>query len=371
MVAPRILWRYILRDVLIYTCLGLLVFSMLLVVQNTLRFIEELLSAGVGLGGLMKLVGVILPSYLCYAIPTSLLMGVLLAFGRMSADGEIIAMRTSGISVPRLLPPVFALSTLAALLTGYLLFELEPRSHQRMKMLVREMASSSQVASLGDFREFGDRTVYVDAAGDETCPLKGVLIGDFSDPRRTFYIAARCGSIGEGTETTSLALDLVDGSIHFSESASDRYRKIHFVKMHTEIDLADYLDKGLRARDLTFRQLLRYDAEFRRGETPVLRDAGGHRSVKVQIHRRVAFPFAAVLLTFLSVPLGIRPVRAGRSAGALTAIVLMALYWLVFTAGELMGERGWVPPWLGVWTANLLALGVALFLMRLALRGDS
>ena len=54
----------------------LLVFSLLLVVQNTLRFIDELLSAGVGLGELMKLVGVILPSYLCYAIPTSLRLSV-------------------------------------------------------------------------------------------------------------------------------------------------------------------------------------------------------------------------------------------------------------------------------------------------------
>ena len=91
----------------------------------------------------------------------------------------------------------------------------------------------------------------------------------------------------------------------------------------------------------------------------------------MQIHRRLAFPFASILLTFLSVPLGIQPLRSGRSAGALTAIILGALYWLMFTAGEIAGESGWLPAWLGMWTANLLVLGTALYLMRRAIRGDS
>ena len=276
MVAPRILWRYILRDVLLYTALGLSVFTLLLVVQNTLRFLEELLAAGVGLGGLIRLVGVILPSYLAYAIPTSLLMGVLLAFGRMSADGEIIAMRASGISVRRLLPPVFLLGTVAALATAALLFELEPRSHLRMKTLVRELASSVKLLEPGQFQRLGDRTVYVHDIVDETCPLKGVLIGDFSDPHRTFYIAARCGSISESDDVASLHLELLEGSIHLSEGSSDHYRRIRFQTMHTEVDLANYLDRGQRARDLTFNELLDFDARFRRGENPKLRDRAGH-----------------------------------------------------------------------------------------------
>lgn len=367
MVAPWILWRYILRDVLLYTSLGLTVFSLLLVVQNTLRFLEELLGAGVGLRGFVQLMGLILPSYLAYVLPTSLLMGVLLSFGRMSADGEIIAMRAAGVSVKRLLPPIFALSAVAALLTGYLLFELEPRSHQQMRRLVREMARAVQVAEPGKFRKLGQRTLYVHQLGDETCTLAGVLIADFSDPRRSLYIAARCGLLQDGSTKSSLALRLLDGSIHFSETTSDRYRRISFVEMETEIDVAR--NKQPKARDLTFRELLDYNERFERGEQPPIRS--GQRAVQTQIHRRLAFPFASVLLAFLSVPLGIRPLRAGRSAGALTAVALMFLYWVVFTAGEVAGERGYVPLWLGVWSANILVLGLALFLMRRSSRGDS
>ncbi|MFQ5514519.1 MAG: LptF/LptG family permease [Myxococcota bacterium] len=371
MVAPRILWRYILRDVLLYTLLGLFVFTLLLVVQNTLRFLEDLLAAGVGLSGLMELMGVILPTYLSYAIPTSLLLGVLLAFGRMSADGEIIAMRASGISVPRLLPPVLALGAIAATLTAYLLFELEPRSYERMKHLVREMASSVKLAEPGRFRSLGKRTLYVHDLGDETCPLSGVLIGDFSDPRRTLYIAARCGIISDGPTAESVGVKLIDGSVHFSESGSERYRRIRFVEMRTSIDLSGYIDRGTRARELTMPALLDLRRRARQGEPIRLRDREGRTAIELQIHRRVAFPFACVLLTLLSVPLGIRPLRSGRSAGALTAVGLMGLYWLLFTAGELAGERHWLPTWLGMWAANALVLVLALVLMRRSIRGDS
>ena len=237
-----------------------------------------------------------------------------------------------------------------------------------MRRLVREMARTVQLAEPGKFRRLGDqRTFYVHQLGDETCALEGVLIADFSDPRRTLYIAARCASVEDGSTSSSLALQLLDGSIHFSETRSDRYRKIHFVEMETEIDFVS--DKAPRARDLTFGELLDYNARFERGETILLRSTQ-HR-VQVQIQRRLAFPFASVLLAFLSVPLGIRPLRAGRSAGALTAVALMTLYWVVFTAGEVAAERGHLPIWLGVWSANVGVLGLALFLMRRAIRGDS
>ena len=132
MVAPRILWRYILRDTLTHSLLGLTAFTLLLVVMNTLRFMEELLASGVGPSGLLALAGIVLPSYLPYAIPTSLLFGVMLSFGRMSADGEIVAMRASGVSVPGLLPPILLLGAAAAGITAWLQFEVAPHANHRM-----------------------------------------------------------------------------------------------------------------------------------------------------------------------------------------------------------------------------------------------
>jgi hypothetical protein len=126
-----------------------------------------------------------------------------------------------------------------------------------------------------------------------------------------------------------------------------------------------------KQRDFTFTELLELKGRFARGEQPEIRRGNGERTVDVQIQRRIAFSMASLLLGMLAVPLGIRPLRSGRSAGALTAVAVMAVYWLVFSAGEVMAEDGNLPTWLGVWLANGVVVLLTVYLLRRTVRGDS
>jgi lipopolysaccharide export system permease protein len=372
MVAPRILWRYILREALLHSLLGLTVFTLVILMQNVLRFLGELLAAGIQLEGVVRLVGIILPSYLPYAIPTSLLFGIMLTFGRMSADGEIIAIRSSGVSVLHLLPPILAIGTVATLVTGYLSFEIAPQSHHQMKTLMRDMARSVKVIRSGGFRSIGThRIVYVESEGDADCALQGMLIGDFSDAERPLYIFARCGSVAENRSDAGLALELREGAVHFEDDRTERYRRVRFERMTMELDIRSWLESARRTQDHTTAELFELDRRFAAGETPELRGRAGRNAVQVQLHRRFAFSLASVLLGVLAVPLGIRPVRTGRSAGALTAIALMGLYWLLLSSGETLAMNHLLPPWLALWTPNVLLVGIGLFLLRRTTQGES
>jgi lipopolysaccharide export system permease protein len=362
MAAPRILWRYIGVDVARHALLGLCVATLVLVVQNVLRLLDRLFDAGVGLGELLELCSIVLPSYLPFAIPTALLFGVLVSFGRMAADGEVVAMRASGISVWRMLPPVLALATLCAALSAYLVFEVEPRGRHRLTRFAHHISQGAVLSRPGQFRELGDQTLWVRALGPESCPLQGVLIGDFSDEHRTRYVSARCGAVRESAGAT-LVLELSDGSIHFDDTGSDRYRLIRFVSASTAVSLARYLDPERRAREHTFRELLELDRRFRAGERFELRGEG-HLEVRLQIQRALAFPLASLALALLAVPLGIRPVRAGRSWGAITAIAAMALYWGLSRLTELAAEAQWLAPEIALWLPNLAVAGGALYLLR-------
>jgi lipopolysaccharide export system permease protein len=370
MVAPRLLWRYILRDVFLHTLIGLFAITLLLVVQNVLRFMEDLIAAGVGLAEIGQLVSLVLPTYASYAIPTSLLFGILISFGRMSGDGEIVAMRACGVSVPKLLPPALALGALAALVTGHMLFEVQPRARYAMRTFLRQLAGSLAVVEPGRFTELGDRLIYVHAHGKDDCPLEGILIGDASDDERS-YAAARCGRIEGDASGREVAFVLQNGSIHFSDPDPGRYRRISFDTMRTSIDISAWVDPPVFARDLRFTELLA--ARKLPADDPKRKRLAGKRgtSLDVQIHRRLAFPLASVLLAVVAVPLGIRPVRSGRSTGALTAIAVMALYWLLFTLGEMAAERGVGPAWLGIWAPNAITLALGVWLVRRIARSDS
>jgi len=370
MVAPRLLWRYMFRDILLHALLGLFAITLLLVITNLLRFMEELAASGVGLSAVGQLILAILPAYASYALPTALLFGVLLSFGRMSADGEIVAMRASGISAARLLPPALALGVIAALAAGYLLFEVQPKAATRIRTLMRELAGSLQVIEPGRFLEFGDRILYVHSFGGPNCPLEGVLIGSALEGQRSYYAAARCGTLDNDADAHTLSFVLHDGSIHFRDPDPGRYRRILFGTMKTAIDISEVTDPRPRLSQLTFSELLAVsrlppqDPEHRR-----LNGQFG-TGLSVQIQRRLAFPFASILLAIVAVPLGIRPMRSGRSAGALTAIAVMALYWLAFSLGDMAAMRGVVPAWLGFWLPNALALAIGIALMRRLARSD-
>jgi lipopolysaccharide export system permease protein len=371
MPAPRTLWQLVFRDVLLHTLLGLSVALLLLVVQNVLRFLEVLLAAGASGSAVLELAQIILPTYLAYAIPTALLFGVLLSFGRMSADGEIIAVRASGVSLGRLLPPILLLGAVFAVVTAYVSFEVEPRSYLQMKQLVKKLGRSVSLIEPGRFRTLGDRLVYVHDLGDDDCPLEGVMVADFSVEERTFYVAAQCGRIDGEEDDDSLRLGLTNGSIHFEEPDGDRYRLIRFNEMTTELDISRYLGRGVRARNLTFRELIQARDGFARGQGPELSDGEGALHVDMQIHRRLAFSLASVTLAMLAMPLAIRPRRAGRSWGALTAVAVMGLYWCLFAVGELVAEGGWAPAGVAFWAPNVIVLALAIALLRRASKIDA
>ncbi len=373
MVAPRIIWRYILRETVVHTAIGLAAIALLLVVGNVLRFLEDMVGTGVGLGAVAQLMRIILPSYFSYAIPTALVFGILLTFGRMSLDGEIIALRASGISVRRLLPPVLALGLGAALLSGWILAEAEPRSRASLKQLVRELGKSVRLLEEGRFRRFNDEVVaYVHARGDESCPLRGVLLGEFSDRDRPLYIQARCGEVSDDTtDPGTLGIELREGTIHTSEAQGERYRRVAFESMHLAIDISAQITRRSRAKDYTTLELLALEPRAAAGEAVAISGAEPLREIWIQLHRRVAFPLASVVLAIVAVPLGIRPLRSGRSAGALTAVGVVSAYWLLTSFGERAAEDGLLPPSIGAWLPSVIVLLIGLTLVRRSMRIDA
>src|SRR5215510_5439481 len=95
----RTLTRYVAREVVAYTLLGLTLIGAILLLRNLGRALDELLGAGFAASDVWAVLRVIGTMLLLYALPVSFLFGVLLAVARMAADVEIVAMRACGIGV--------------------------------------------------------------------------------------------------------------------------------------------------------------------------------------------------------------------------------------------------------------------------------
>jgi hypothetical protein len=107
---PTILDRYVVREVLPPTGLGLLLFTFILLLDQITNLMKVLVSRGADLATVARAFAYLLPSIFSVTIPMAFLLGVLLAFGRLASDSEIVALRASGVSPARLLRPVLGLS---------------------------------------------------------------------------------------------------------------------------------------------------------------------------------------------------------------------------------------------------------------------
>src|SRR5262245_5051291 len=346
MARPWIIWRYVLRDVGIHALLGLSAITLLIAVGNVLRFLEDVAGTGVALSALGQLLLAILPTFLCYSIPTALVFGVLITFGRMASDGELVALGSSGLSVAQMLPPILALGALAGGVTAWMMAEVSPRSYVRMQRLARDLGENMLLFDPGKFREVGGRVFYFRSRGGETCPMRGVVIADFSGQDQDFFVTGECGDLSNGEREDQLAFRLGSGAIQLVERRDERFRMLRFASLEMPIDLSGRLAGRRWPREFTTPELIALEPGASGNEE-------WSRLLWIQVHRRVAFPLASLVLGIVALPLGIRPVRAGRSAGALVALVVVGGYWVLASTGENLAEAAVLSPEVGIWFADL------------------
>ena len=180
---PRTLSGQLVREVTLYSILGLAAIMVVLVSRNALRYVDDLIASGATGPEIATIAGCLVATLSTYAIPVAFLFGVLLATSRMAADAEITAMRACGIGMRMLLVPVLALSAAIGAATAILLVEVEPSARRELRIVLRSMAARGSMIEPGRFRRFGER-VFFAKRRDAERGFAGVFVSDRSDPER-------------------------------------------------------------------------------------------------------------------------------------------------------------------------------------------
>jgi LPS export ABC transporter permease LptF/LPS export ABC transporter permease LptG len=363
----RILDRYIVREVFRHAFLGLVVFTFVLFVPQLVR-VMELFVRHTGSGSqIVQLFLCLLPGVFVFAIPMSILIGVLLGLGRMSADSEIIALTALGIGRRRILLPVGVLAATGAALTFVTTLWLGPVSLRTFRTLEADLVSS-QINFQVQPRVFDERfpklVLYVNDVSASGTQWHGVFLADAGGENGSRVTLAERAIVIAEPKQGKLELHLQGGSVHeFNRAEPDRYSVEAFGQSDWPIEINGLVP----AQPRQFR-----NAERSLGE--LLHDNGpGWREARVELHRRLAFPVACFAFALIAVPIGAQPRRGGRAAGSLIAVLLIAAYYLLFIVGTGMAREGTVPPALGLWMADaLLALaGLALLPRMEQFRGET
>jgi len=357
LLSMRIIDRYICRQVFSHALLGLAIFSFVFFVPQLVRLMDLVVRRSASWETLGILFLCTLPGILSFTLPMGVLVGVLIALGRMSADSELIAMSALGFGRRRLLVPIGMLAVGATLITFCMTLWLGPlsvRTFHALEDRLRTGQASFQVAPRVFDERFPRLVLYVNDIDSTATHWKGVFLAgtDATDVSR-LTLAEEAIVIADRNEG-KLELHLRNGSDHeFSLREPGNYSLSAFAARDLPVE-ARGLEAGPASAPSIPGRTMR--ALFQERRT-------GARDVSVEIQRRLSFPFACISFALLAVPLGARPRRGGRAAGFLITLLLICGYYLLFTIGAGLARQGVVPVWAGIWSANALTAALGLFLL--------
>ncbi len=359
----KIISRYIFKEIALPFIIILFVLTFVLLMGKLLQIMDLMVNKGISTLDIAKLVVFLLPSFLMFTIPIALLIAILIAMGRLSADNEITVLRASGISLLQLYYPVAIASLITFAFTIIIGYFLVPQSNFASKRLLFDIAQ--QNAGLGIKEkvfnaDFKGMVIYADKIPVDGNRMEGVVVSDNRLADEPNTIVAKKAFLVSDPASFTVKLRLENGSVHTVSTDFKNYRKIDFTTYDINLDLASAIsgisEASKSSTDMTMSELLI------KMKNPGL-DAAAIRELAIEVHKKFSIPLSCIFFALLAMPLGITHHRAVKSRGFAVGIIVVALYYLLRIGGEALVETGRLTPEVGVWTPNLIfaILGSGLF----------
>jgi LPS export ABC transporter permease LptF/LPS export ABC transporter permease LptG len=360
----RILDRYVIREVLWPFLIGLLVFTFMLIIPFLIEYAESFISKGVPVLVVGRVMVTLVPSVLALTIPMSLLLGLLVGFGRLSADREFVAMQACGVSLMRLLRPVGLLSMLAWAATIYILIVVKPDANQHFREIIFGIVAAraeGEVRPRVFFEDFPDVVLYVRDIPASGGGWTDVFMADSRPGQPQAIYLARQGRVVIDREQRTLDMVLEDGARHVADGA-DRYEVFQFDRLLLRLNPDSVFPREgppLGASEMSIPQLQARAAELEReGIYP--------HSELFEIQKKFSIPFACLVFGLIGLALGVNNRRDGKLASFTIGIGVIFSYYVLLWLGQSLVRGHVVPPWLAAWMPNIAlgGLGVWLLLRR-------
>lgn len=322
-----------------------------LLVGNIIKFAELVISKGVSVFDIIRLVLYLIPYMLSFTVPMACLVAMVLAFGRLSTDYELIAMRASGVAPARLVMPMLVVGLVISTLLMIVNDRVVPASHLAFRRQLKAIGIKRPTAYLeaGTFiKEFPPYVIFVyHVDGDK---LNNVRIYEPQPNGPTRTIIADRGKFEPLPNKQGVKLVLYDGTV----DEADPQRPGSFFKVTFErntITLRSGQDDpqriGKKLKELTFKELAaersRLAAE---GIEPL--------PLSLELHRKIASSFAVVVFMAFGLVFGLRLHHHERLITYLWVLGVFILYYLGSVGMNAMALKGWMPAWLAMWMPNVI-----------------
>lgn len=414
----KIINRYIIKELTIPFASSLFILIFVLLSNFILKNMDKFLGKGLSLGTVLKFLVYNSAWIISLAIPMSILIATLMAFGRLSSDNEITAFKASGISMNKLILPAMVFGLIVfSLITPFNLWIL-PEMNHNVRKISHEISRNRPDIEFNEqlLNSFSDKIIYV-GKRLSTHSFDNVVIFDKSQKDHTTIMAEKGNfkSFQDG-----IVINLQNGSIH-EELANDEYRKTYFniYKIAIPFDQLEFnLSNNLirQERELNINALSKKIKSYKNNiknteikitlndnkidslnkllsiyknknnllminmiknkiDNQISRKDKNFKLIKnqkqqinkysVEVHKKFSIPIACFIFILLGTPLGIMAKNSNMSVSIAISILFFIVYWSFLIAGEDFADRGRFNPALSMWAPNIFLGMIAFYLYLL------
>lgn len=362
----KLLDRYIIGEIIRPFLGACALFAFLLLMFQILRLSDFLIVHRAPLPIVLQLAGFLIISISSYIVPIAFLASTLVAFGRLSSDSELVAMKACGSSMHRITRPALGLAVGASLLTFLMTFELGPYGERTFNGILAKTGNTQVAAVLkeGMFNSgFFDLLLFAEKIDSKLGILSRVFVYDDREKNFPMVIVAKDGKIENLKSRSSFGgqvlLRLFDGHTYQIDphNLTSQVGGFDEYELYLKIDEAGDVRHG-EPRVMTFGEL--------RENMQRSNDKKSRRylDLETEIWKRVSLSLVPILFCFLGVGLGVVRTRAVQSRGVILTLITVAIYWQTLVYASTKAVDGAWNPILGLQLPNLIIGIAALFFYR-------
>lgn len=368
--------RYLFTELVAPFLFGVGAFTALGVSLDSLFYlVNEILDSGLSIAAAMEVLALKIPQFIAYSFPMSVLLSTLMTFSRLSSDSELVALRSCGVTVYRMLIPAVVFCSVITGLTFLFNESIVPAANYRAATTLERALNDDDpdfreedilyqefedvIREDGDRGTFMSRMFYAKSFDGEQ--MKGLTILDFSRGSLDQIISARTARWNEDTS----AWTFYDGTIYVVSADGSFRNIIKFEEQTLQIPRSP-LDLATRNRNYSEMNIAQSQEYLQLVEQSG--DADKIRELRVRIHQRYALPFTCIAFGIVGTAVGSQLRRTGRAVSfALSILLVFSYYLLAFLSGAI-AQVGLIPPVVGAWLPNLFGFGVGALLLYRASR---
>jgi lipopolysaccharide export system permease protein len=360
----KIINRYILKEISLPFFMILLVLTFVLLMGRILQLMDLMINKGVSIIDITMLILYLIPSFLVFTIPISLLISILIGLGRLSGDNEVTIFKASGISLYKLIHPIAIASFMAFIMTAITSLFLVPQGNHATKSLLFNIAR--QKASIGIKEkvfndDFKGILLYAEKIPVDGNYMEGVIVSDNRLGEEPSTIIARRAYLVSDTKSMTVTLRLENGSTHMVSEDLKNYRKMDFSFYDINLDIESPISetKKTPTKDSSEMTIVELAAMLKKSAA----DESVHREMAIELNKKLTIPISCIVFGILGISLGIRPNRSFQSKGFVVGVFTILVYYLIQITGDALVETGRLSPLLGTWAPNVILGILGLYLL--------